>query len=130
MILVEVSLDKSHYISDYWIAYKSRYDFFLTDNRFNMDNKIVDKLRYKCAVSISRTWRGCYAYTKQEIEKNTFFFKEMQDFARNNLSYSDMMGWPFHLQFTIWLARFNNSYVFSLLYYLSQIYRRLRGFYF
>jgi len=109
---------------DYWLAHKSRYDYFLADRQFNKDKEIIDKLRFWCALAIARTWRWCYSNTQKEIIKYSSFLEEMQSFAKNNLSYSDMKVWPLHLKFTIFLARFKNPFVFALLYYLSQMYRK------
>lgn len=112
---------------DYWLAHKLRYDYFLADSRFNTDNKILDRLRFKCAVAVAKTWRWCYGNSEQKIEKYSSFLEEMKNFARNDLTYVAMKGWPFHLQLTVILARFNYKFVFALLYYLNQAYRKMRG---
>lgn len=110
---------------DYWLAHKSRYDYFLADRCFNEDKEIIDKLRFWCALSIARTWRWCYANTKKEIKNYSSFLEEMRSYAKNNLSYSDMKDCPLHLKLTIFLIRFKNPIVFAFLYYLNQIYRRV-----
>lgn len=109
---------------DYWLAHKSRYDNSLADRCFNEDKEIIDKLRFWCALAIARTWRWCYANTQKEIKEYSSFLVEMQHFAKNNLSRADMESWPFHLKFTIFLARFKYPFVFALLYYLNQVYRK------
>ncbi len=112
---------------DYWLAHKSRYDYFLQDIRFNIDEVIINKLKYHCAGAIARTWRWCYENSAQEREQYASSFKEMQGFASSHFPCFGEKGWPLFLRLSIFLARFNNFYVFALLYYLNQVYRRVRG---
>ncbi len=112
---------------DYWLAHKSRYDYFLQDDRFSTEKVIVDKLKYFCASAISRTWRWCYDNSEQERQQYASFFKEMQEFAASHFPCFGEKDWPLYLRFSIFLARFNNAFVFALLYYLNQWYRRVRG---
>ncbi len=114
-------------LTDYWLAHKSRYDFFAQDARFNTDAQIMDKLKQYCAVAIARTWRWCFASSAQEREEYASFFKEMQEFAAVHFPCFGMKGWPLFLRFSIFMAKFNNTFVFALLYYVNQGYRRVRG---
>ena len=114
-------------LTDYWLAHKSRYDFFLQDDRFNNDLEIMNKLQYHCAIAIARTWRWCYANTNKERQRYNSFFKEMQEFSSNHFPCFGEKGWPFFLRLSVFLARFSNVFVFALLYYMNQVYRRVRG---
>lgn len=112
---------------DFWQAHKTRYDFFLHDERFNTDEELMNKLRYWCAIAIARTWRCCFANTAQERKEYASFFEELQEFTCSHFPYFGENGWPLFLRFSIFLARFNNEFVFALLYYMNQVYRRVRG---
>ena len=72
-------------------------------------------MKQKILDSIKDFYNLCY----------TMFNLGAGDFAKNNFSYSDMKGWPLHLKFTVFFARFRNPFVFTFLYYLNQIYRRI-----
>lgn len=112
---------------DYWLAHKSRYDFFLHDYRFNTDEEIMNRLLRNCASAIAHNWRWCYENPAQERERYSSFFKEMQEFATSHFSCFGEKGWPLYLRFSIFMARFNNAFVFALLYYMNLGYRRVRG---
>lgn len=112
---------------DYWRAHKLRYDYFLNDNRFNTDEEITAKLEYNCAIAISRTLRWSYANSAQERKKYASFFEEMQKFTVSHFPCFERQTWPLFLRFSIFLARFNNTFVIVLLYYLNQGYRRVKG---
>lgn len=112
---------------DYWLAHKSRYDYFLQDGRFNTDKKVINRLQYNCASAIAHMWRWCYENSAQEREQYASSFKEMQEFASSHFPCFGEKGWPLYLRLSIFLARFNNVFVFALLYYMNQVYRRVRG---
>ena len=112
---------------DFWQAHKTRYDFFLHDERFNTDEELMNKLQYWCAIAIARTWRCCFANTAQERKEYASFFEELQGFTCSHFPYFGEKGWPLFLRFSIFLARFNNEFVFALLYYMNLGYRRVRG---
>lgn len=111
---------------DFWLAHKSRYDYFLQDDRFNTDYIIMEKLKEHCAAAIARTWRWCYSNTAREREQYASFFEEMQDFAASHFSCFGQKGWPLFLRFSIFMARFNNAFAFALLYHLNQGYKKMR----
>lgn len=124
------SITNNHSMSnliDYWLAHKSRYDFFLRDERFNTDMVLMDKLQKYCAVAIARTWRWCFYNSTQERKQYASFFKEMQEFASSHFPCFGIKGWPLFLRFSVFVARFNNVFVFALLYYMNQVYRWVRG---
>lgn len=108
---------------DFWLAHKSRYDFYLCDNRFNTDKELTDKLLYWCAIAISRTWRWCYTNSDQERKNYSIYFKEMNDFSVQHFPVFGMKNWPLYLRVSIFFTRFNNKFVFTFLYGLNQIYR-------
>ena len=112
---------------DFWQAHKTRYDFFLHDERFNTDEELMNKLQYWCAIAIARTWRCCFANTAQERKEYASFFEELQGFTFSHFPCFGEKGWPLFLRFSIFLARFNNEFVFALLYYMNLGYRRVRG---
>ena len=112
---------------DFWQAHKTRYDFFLHDERFNTDEELMNKLQYWCAIAIARTWRCCFANTAQERKEYASFFEELQGFTCSQFPCFGEKGWPLFLRFSIFLARFNNEFVFALLYYMNLGYRRVRG---
>lgn len=112
---------------DYWLAHKSRYDYFAQDERFNTDEEIMLQLEQHCVGAIARTWRWCYENTAQERRKYSSHFKEMQEFAVSHFPLFGRKGWPLFLRFSIFMARFDNMFVFAFLYYLNQAYRRVRG---
>ena len=112
---------------DFWLAHKSRYDYFLQDDRFNTDNIIMEKLQDHCVVAIARTWRWCYETKARERQRYASFFEEMQVFAKSHLPSFGRKGWPLFLRCSIFMARFNNVFAFALLYYMNQVYRRVRG---
>ena len=120
------SITESHSVSnlvDFWLAQKSRYDFFLKDERFNSDKELLEQLKRYCAVAIARTWRWCYESSAQERQQYASFFKEMQMFSTNRFSCFGEKCWPLYLRFSIFMARFNSVFVFALLYYLNQGYK-------
>ena len=112
---------------DYWLAHKSRYDYFLQDDRFNTDKEVMSRLELNCASAIAHNWRWCYENSAQERKHYAIVFKEMQEFAASHFPCFGEKGWPLYLRFSIFMARFNNAFVFALLYYLNLGYRRLRG---
>lgn len=112
---------------DYWVAHKSRYDYFLQDDRFNTDKEIMNRLLRNCASAIAHNWRWCYENTAKERKQYASFFKEMQEFAASHFPCFGKKGWPLYLRFSIFMARFNNVFVFAVLYYLNLGYRRVRG---
>ena len=113
---------------DYWLAHKSRYEYFLADNRFNTDKEFVDKLRYFCAKAMARAFRWYYGNTEQEKENYASYMKEMHDFCIQNFPAFGLNNWPLHMRISIFLGRFDNKYAFALLYYLLQGYRELKRF--
>ena len=124
------SITETHTMSnliDYWLAHKSRYDYLVQDARFNTDENTMYKLEQNCAVAIARTWRWCYANTAQEREECAFHFVEMQGFSAIHYPIFGIKRWPLFLRFSIFMARFNNTFVFALLYYMNQLYRRVKG---
>lgn len=124
------SITETHtmeYLYDYWLAHKWRYEYFLHDDRFNTDEGIIEKLKWYCAVAISRTWRWCYANSASERQQYSSFFVEMQNFATSHFPCFGEKEWPLYLRLSIFMTRFNNAFVFALLYYLNQGYRRVRG---
>lgn len=112
---------------DYWLAHKSRYVFFLQDERFNTDEEIMNRLQCNCANAIAYNWRWCYGNSAQEREQYASSFKEMQEFASCHFRWFGEKGWPLFLRLSIFLARFDDVFVFALLYYLNHMYRRVRG---
>ena len=112
---------------DYWLAHKSRYGYFIQDDRFNTDEEIMNGLRFNFASVIAHNLRWCYENSRQDRKQYAFFFKEMQEFASSHFSYFGEKGWPLYLRYSIFLARFNNTFVFALLYYMNLMYRRVRG---
>ncbi len=112
---------------DYWIAHKSRYDYFLQDSRFNTDKAFMDDLLISCAYAIARTWRWCYANTEQEFKEYAGYLKEMQDFCHQNFPAAGMPNWPLHLRFVIFIGRFNHKLGFAVLYYVLQAFKLIRS---
>ena len=108
---------------DCWLAHKSRYDYFLTDSRFNTDKVFMDKLLYFCAFAMARAWRWCYLNSEQERDKYTSAMKEMQDFCIQNFPAFGMKNWPLHTRVAVFIGRFNNKIAFAFLYYMLQFYR-------
>ena len=122
------SITESHSVSnlvDFWLAQKSRYDFFLKDERFNSDKELLKQLKQYCAIAIARTWRWCYDSSEQERQQYASSFKEMKMFSVNHFSCFGEEYWPLYLRFSIFMARFNSVFVFALLYYLNQGYKWL-----
>jgi len=111
---------------DYWRAHKSRYVYFLSDSHFNMDQKLIDKLLYNCAVAIARTWRWCYFNTQQDREAYSSSLEEIRNFTVRTFPYFGFKEWPLHLRFTIFMARFCNLFIYAMLYYLNQGYRIIK----
>lgn len=60
---------------DLWIAYKSRYDYLLSDCRFNKDVEIIEKSLDSCAYVIARNWLWYYASPKEERENTLHKWK-------------------------------------------------------
>lgn len=110
---------------DYWLAHKSRYDFFLRDSRFNTDKILIDKLLNQCACAIEKIWLHIYPVSKQDRYIFDWAIMEMQDFVCQELPVFGMCNWPLHLRFSVFMARFNNEFVFALLYFMCQGYKRL-----
>ena len=108
---------------DYWLAHKSRFDYLLNDERFNIDVDIRDKLYYYCAMSIGRTWRWYYACSALEKQLFFNFTNEMHDFSVQNFPVFGMNKWPVSLRFSIFMGRFNNNFSFGLLYYITRFYK-------
>ena len=113
-------------LTDMWVAHKSRYDYFLKDVRFNTDKEFMDKLLFCCATAIARTWRCCYANTEEELRKYAICLQEMQSFSIQKLPLFGIKQWPLYLRLSIFMCRYNNKVVFSLLFYMLQAYRCLR----
>ena len=123
------SITKSYSMAnlvDYWLAHKSRYDYFDGDSRFNTDKDLMERLRFFCAVAVARTWRLCFANTRRERKQYTLYLKEMSDFCTQEFPTVGLKEWPLHMRFTIFLSRFNNELVFALLYYMQLGYRYLK----
>lgn len=111
---------------DYWMVHKSRYDFFMNDARFNSDIKFMDKLRYLCANAVARTWCWCYGNTEQERERYDTEMKEIHGFCVQNFPVCGLKDWPFHLRAALFIGRFNNNFVFALLYYMLRGYKLVK----
>ena len=112
-------------LTDLWLAHKSRYDFFLNDSRFNTDKDLMEKLRYFCAFAAARTWCWYYANAKQERNNYALYLEEMHVFCTQEVPLFGLKNWPMYVRIPIFLGRFNNNFVFALLYYMLQGFRRL-----
>jgi len=71
---------------DYWLAHKSRYDYFVGDSRFNTDKDLMEKLLFLCAAAVARTWRLCFASTRQERKQYALYLEEMSSFCAQEFS--------------------------------------------
>ncbi len=111
---------------DFWLAHKSRFDFFSKDNRFNTDSKLMARLCLNCAFAIGQTWRWYCNLSKQEKEKYASDLNEMHKFSAQNFPILGMNNWPLRLRIPIIVGRIDNRFTYALLYYASQGYRWLR----
>ncbi len=111
---------------DYWRAHISRYNFFLADNRFNTDLELIGKLYHYCAIAIARTWGWYYICTDEEKEKYASELKEIHDFCVQHFPLFSMKYLTFREWLPVSFGRFNNKFIFELLYYTLQGYRWAR----
>ena len=115
------SIVQSHSMAnliDYWLAHKSRYDYFLSDNRFNTDNVFMNRLRFFCAEAIARTYWFCYNNTKQERDKYFQIIMQMHVFCGQNFPVFGLKGMPLYVRMALFVGRFNIMFAFAWLYYL------------
>lgn len=111
---------------DFWKAHKSRYDYFLEDGRFNIDQELLDKQLNFCALAIARIWIRYWAFTQEEKEKYTSCIIEMQSFCNQKFPAFGIKNWPLSLKVPIFIGRFNNKLAFALLYYTFNIFDWLK----
>lgn len=111
---------------DYWLANKSRYDYFLGDSCFNTDKDFMNRLIYLCVLAAALNWRLYYSRTVHEQEKYALNMEEIRAFCVQKVPFFGLKKWPLHIRFTIIIGRLNNKYAFAFLYYLLQSYRWIR----
>lgn len=122
-----ITLDMSmeNLIND-WLAHKSRYDFFLQDNRFNTDKEIMDKLLYYyCASTIMRVLIWYHACSDEEKEQYGYYLKDIQEFYDLHFPVFSLKKLPLRMRPYLFLGRFNNKIVSALLYYMFQCHKKL-----
>lgn len=111
---------------DYYLAHKSRFDYFKEDCRFNTDNEVMEQLLFYCAISIKRTWLWYYASTKEEREKYSLQVEEMRAFSKRHFPRFGKRDWSLKLRLCIFMQKFNSPIVFPVLYYINHFYRWCR----
>lgn len=124
-----ITLDTSmeNLIND-WLAHKSRYYFFLHDNRFNTDKEIMDKLLYYyCAITIKRVLVCYYACTDKEKEQYGYYLKEIREFCNLHFPVFGLKNWSLSMRTYLFLGRFNNELFLALLYYMFQCHKWIRN---
>lgn len=77
------------------------------------------------AVSISRTWRWWYGCDKEERIFYTDRINSLRQFTKEKIIHSSHDSWPLHLRFTLLFVKYNNEIVFSFLYYLTYLYKKV-----
>ena len=121
-----ITQKRSGYLVDYWLAYKSRYDYLKLKRPFNQDTELMESLFYDCVTAVARTWRGYYAMSEEEHIKSSFQIEEMARFSQQFIPLFGKPGWPLHLRFSVFWTKFQNRGVFFMLYYLNSLYWWLR----
>lgn len=107
-------------LRDYWLAHRTRYEYFMSKKQFNNDKTLINKLLFYCASAISRTIRHYYPLTEEEKNNLQPFIEEMRMFAAQYLPAFGMKDWPYYLRFSVFMAKFDNVAVYALLYYMSR----------
>lgn len=112
---------------DYWSAHKSRFDFLSVDSRFNTDQELINELYHYCAIAIARIWGWYYTCTDEEKKKYASELKEINNFCVQHFPIFGMKNLTLREWLPVFLGRFNNKFIFALLYYILQSYRWIRG---
>ena len=113
------------HLTDFWLAHKERYDFFLKSRLFENDRAVSDQLLRWCAVAIARNWRFAYGCKNQDKSFYQPYLKEMRAFSRQNLPWFGKKGWTLFLKLSCFMSKFNNPFIFAVLYFINQLYRKV-----
>lgn len=129
-IMREGNITQTHSMTnlvDFWLAHKSRFEYFSNDSRFNTDSKIMDQLFLNCACAIGQTWKWYFSCSNQEKKEYASNLKEMHDFCVCNFPLLGRDHWSLRVRIPILIGRLDNKLTYTLLYYVLQSYRWVRN---
>ena len=110
---------------DYANVRLERYRFYQKECPVIASRKKTELLGIS-ANGISKVWRWWHVCSKEEKRNNREEINKLKGFAKEHFPFGGYPSWPRTLRFSSVFMRSSNRITFALLYYLNQLYRRVR----
>ena len=115
------SLSNIHSIKslvDYWVVFRERYDALSS-----ISGRYYRVTLSECIGAVSRLWRWYAGCTEEEKKGAKKYLDEMQQFVEAHRNEVLSREYSRHVRATCYYAKYQNTLVFKLLYFMNTLYR-------
>ena len=113
-------------IFDFADANLSNYRYF-HEHVSELANDMPDRVTRLAAGGIIKVWCWWYGCSDEEKQEYRGRIKELTEFSKNHIPLFGYSSWPLSLRIASLFIHSNNRVTFAVLYFMNQMYRKLKG---